>query len=234
MFSPVRIAPSLLSADFMHFDQGVETIIQGGADWLHLDVMDGHFVPNLTMGVPVLKALRTFTDHFIDVHLMISNPLVQLPWFIEAGADLLCVHVEALNEAQVNEAVDLITAAGRMAAVAIRPSTAIESVYPVLDRLDMVLVMSVEPGFSGQIYKEGTDQRVAQLVAEARSRGLSPLIQVDGGINEHTAALVAAAGADVLVAGNAVFKAQDPAFAIAAIRTSAEQARCQALNTEGR
>ena len=204
MFQPVKIAPSILSADFMNLQRDIEAIQAGGAGYVHVDVMDGHFVPNLTMGVPVVKQLKKITDMPLDVHLMISNPLEQLPWFLEAGADIVTVHVEAAAGYQLERAVEMIHAAGAKAAASVKPHTPVEVLAPVMAQLDMVLIMSVEPGFSGQSYIEGSERKVARTVELARAVGAAPLIEVDGGIGVKTAPLVAAAGADVLVCGSAV------------------------------
>ncbi|WP_251212994.1 ribulose-phosphate 3-epimerase [Adlercreutzia murintestinalis] len=225
MFTPVRICPSILSADFAHLGDDVATVAAAGAGYIHIDVMDGHFVPNLTMGVPVVKQLKRCTDVPLDVHLMISNPLTQLPWFIEAGADMLTVHAEAVDEQGLADAVRLIRDAGVQAAVAVKPATPISAVAPVIEEVDMVLVMSVEPGFSGQSYLEGSEDKVAEVVRMARERGCAPLIQVDGGIGRETAPRVCACGADLLVCGNAVFGADDPAQALRDIQTCGQRAR---------
>ena len=229
MFEPVRIAPSILSADFMAMGSDISVIQEAGAGFVHVDVMDGHFVPNLSMGVPLVKQLKKATTLPLDVHLMVSNPLEQIPWFAAAGADSLTVHAEVLYGDALVRAVRLIHEAGCKAAVSLKPKTPVETLRPVLADLDMVLIMSVEPGFSGQSYIEGSDERVAQVVAMAREMGVSPLIQVDGGIGVATAPKVAAAGADVLVCGNAVFAAEDPAAALVAVQNAAEQAREAAL-----
>lgn len=229
MFEPVEIAPSILSADFMNLGRDIALIEEAGAGYVHVDVMDGHFVPNLTMGVPVVKQLKRITNLPLDVHLMISNPLEQLPWFLDAGADSVTVHAEALDAAGLTRAVESIRGAGAKAAVSVKPQTGLGVLAPVIDKVDMVLVMSVEPGFSGQGYIEGSEGRVARVVEMARSVGATPLVQVDGGIGVATAPLVAAAGADVLVCGNAVFAADDPAAALAAVRDAAEKARTAAL-----
>lgn len=230
MYQPVKIAPSILSADFMNLGRDIRMIEDGGAAFVHIDVMDGHFVPNLTMGVPLLKQLKPATGLLCDVHLMIDNPLDELPWFIDAGADLLNVHVEALDEAGLVRAVAQIHEAGLLAAAAIKPKTPVRALEPVIAELDMALVMSVEPGFSGQSYILGSDLRVAEVAALARGAGNEGmLIQVDGGIGLATAPLVAAAGADVLVCGNAVFKAEDPQRAIAEVKAAADEARAAAL-----
>ena len=230
MFEPVKIAPSILSADFMHLGRDIELIERAGAGYVHVDVMDGHFVPNLTMGVPVVKQLKKATDLPLDVHLMISNPLTQLSWFLDVGADIITVHAEALDADGLARAIAAIHAAGAKAAVALKPRTAPGVLAPVIADVDMVLVMSVEPGFSGQSYIEGSDAKVARVVQMARTVGTSPLIQVDGGMGVGTAPLVAAAGADVLVCGNAVFAADDPAAALAAVQVAADEARMSALS----
>ncbi|MEE0706066.1 MAG: ribulose-phosphate 3-epimerase [Adlercreutzia sp.] len=231
MFQPVKIAPSILSANFMDLGADIALIEGAGAAFVHIDVMDGHFVPNLTMGVPLLKQLKPATSLVCDVHLMIDNPLVELPWFIDAGADLLNVHVEALSEADLARAIAQIHEAGLMAAAALKPKTPASALAPVIADLDMALVMSVEPGFSGQSYMAGSEAKVAEVAAMARAAGNEAmLIQVDGGIGTATAPLVAAAGADVLVCGNAVFAAPDPAEALAAVRDAADAARLAALD----
>ncbi len=233
MFQPVKIAPSILSADFMNLARDIRVIEEGGAGYVHVDVMDGHFVPNLTMGVPVVKQLKKITKLPLDVHLMISNPLDQLPWFLEAGADIVTVHAEAAPGYQLERAVELIHEAGAKAAASVKPRTPVEVLSPVMADLDMVLVMSVEPGFSGQSFIEGSDRKVARVVELARAVGANPLIEVDGGIGVATAPLVAAAGADVLVCGNAVCGAADPAAAIATVTRAAEDARAAALTGRG-
>ena len=229
MFEPVKIAPSILSADFMNLGRDVAMLEEAGAGFVHVDVMDGHFVPNLTMGVPVLKQLRRATSLPLDVHLMVENPLEQLPWFLDAGADIVTVHAEALDAEGLARAVSSIHEAGAKAAVSLKPATPPSALAPVLADLDMVLVMSVEPGFSGQGFIEGSEEKVARVAQLARAAGSSPLIEVDGGIGAATAGRVAAAGADVLVCGNAVFAADDPAAALAAVRDAAQKARLAAL-----
>ena len=229
MFESVKIAPSILSADFMHLGGDIAVIEEAGAGYVHVDVMDGHFVPNLTMGVPVVKQLKKATNLPLDVHLMIANPLEQLPWFLDAGADSVTVHAAVLAADQLMRAIAAIHAAGAKAAVSVKPRTTAGALAPVIADVDMVLVMSVEPGFSGQSYIEGSDAKVARIVDMARAVGASPLIQVDGGIGVKTAPLVAAAGADVLVCGNAVFAADDPAAALAAVQAAADEARLAAL-----
>ena len=218
MFQPVKIAPSILSADFMNLERDIRMIERGGAGFVHVDVMDGHFVPNLTIGVPHVKQLSKITDLPLDVHLMIANPLEQLPWFIQAGADMITVHAETLEGQWLDRAIALIHEGGAKACVALKPNTPVEVIAPHIANLDMVLVMSVEPGFSGQSYIEGSEDKVAAVVELARAAGNDDLlIEVDGGICLATAPKVVAAGADVLVCGNAVFAADDPEAAIKAI-----------------
>lgn len=226
MYGPIKIAPSVLSGDFMNMGESIAMIEEAGADIIHVDVMDGHFVPNLSMGVPFVKALNRIAKLPVDVHLMISNPLVQLPWFIEAGAWLITVHYEAFEdpETEIPQAIALLHDAGIKACVSLKPDTPAEVLKPYLADLDMVLIMSVYPGFSGQSYIEGSHLKVAQVRDLARELGCSPLIQVDGGIKDSTVAAVAREGADVLVMGSACFTASDPAAAMASVRARAQEA----------
>lgn len=233
MFQPVKIAPSILSADLMALKADVDLITEAGADYIHVDVMDGHFVPNLTMGIPVVKQLAPYARIPLDVHLMIANPEKQVPWFIEAGADSITVHTEAVSVPQLVKTLEEIRASGVKCAVSIKPGTDIEALAPAVEMVDMILVMSVEPGFSGQSFIAGSDAKVVAVAQMCRAMGCAPLIQVDGGIGLRTAPLVAQAGADVLVCGNAVFKADDPAAAIRDIRRVADEARLKALSAEG-
>ena len=229
MFTQPKIAPSILSADFMNLESQIKLIEDAGAGYVHVDVMDGHFVPNLTIGVPVVKGLKKIARIPLDVHLMISNPLVQLPWYLAAGADMITMHVEAFeNIADMQAAVDQCHEAGVKAALSVKPKTPVDVLAPVIGSLDMVLIMSVEPGFSGQSYIEGSDQKVAAVVAMAKEVGVAPLIEVDGGIGLSTVAGVAAAGVDVFVCGNAVYAQEDPAAALKAIQAAAEAAQPQA------
>lgn len=229
MFQSVRIAPSILSADFIHLGRDIETIEQAGAGFVHVDVMDGHFVPNLTMGVPLVKQLKKATALPLDVHLMIDNPETQIPWFLDAGADSVTVHVEPVDALALLRCIETIHSAGAKAAVSIKPNTPVSFLEPVIEDVDMVLVMSVEPGFSGQSYIKGSERKVAQVARMARAAGVEPLIEVDGGIGRATAPLVAAAGADVLVCGNAVFGAEDPAAALCEVQAAAQEAQDRAL-----
>lgn len=220
MFGDIKISPSILSADFLNFERDIHMLEEGGTDFLHVDVMDGHFVPNLTMGVPLVKRLKAVTDVPLDVHLMISNPLYQLDWYLDAGADLVSIHIEALaDDDEVHTAIEKIRSAGARPALTLKPDCSIDRIAPYIADLDMVLVMSVFPGFSGQSYIEGSEDRVGEVAALAKAANSNLLIEVDGGISaERTAGLVCAQGADVLVAGSGVFKAPDPKAAIGLLR----------------
>ncbi|MBE6472107.1 MAG: ribulose-phosphate 3-epimerase [Coriobacteriaceae bacterium] len=230
MFQPIKIAPSILSADFMNLERDIRMIEEGGAGYVHVDCIDGHFAPNMTIGVPHVKQLKRVANIPLDVHLMISNPLVQLPWFLEAGADMVTVHAEALEGQQMNEAVEMIHEAGAKACISIKPKTPASVLAGVIASLDMALVMSVEPGFSGQGYIEGSEDKVAEVARMAREAGNDGLlIEVDGGIGVKTVERVCAAGADVIVCGNAVFGAEDPKAAIANISELGNAARQAAL-----
>ena len=223
----ISIAPSILSADFGHLEDEVADIA-ADADFVHVDVMDGHFVPNLTIGPAHVAALKQATDLPLDVHLMIDNPLVQLPWYLDAGADGVTVHLEACaDEDEVLSCAETIRAAGAAPALAINPETPVSVIGDALFGVfDMFLVMSVHPGFSGQSFIEDTPDKVSELTARLFAAGIERDIEVDGGIGVQTAPLVAAAGANVLVAGNAVFKAAERGQAIESIRDAALGACC--------
>ena len=227
MQQPVRIAPSILSADFAKLGEEVRSIDAAGADWIHIDVMDGHFVPNLTIGPGVVKALRPHSAKPFDVHLMISPVDNFLDAFAEAGADIITVHVE--SGPHVHRSLQAIRALGKKAGVTLNPGTPVETIEPVIDLVDLILVMSVNPGFGGQTFIPFAVEKVARLRALC---GMRPIdIEVDGGVTPETAPLVAQAGANVLVAGSAVFKGGKPdAYRanIAAIRNAAALARGEA------
>ena len=202
------VAPSMLSADFGHLDRDTRMIDRSAAEWVHIDVMDGVFVPNISFGFPVLKAIRRATTKFLDVHLMIVEPEKYVERFVEAGADLVTFHLEAT--ADPAECIARIRRAGAKVGLSIKPATPVEALRRWLSEVDLVLIMSVEPGFGGQSFIEGSIARIRELRTLARELGLGTIIEVDGGISAANARAVYDAGAEVLVAGSAVFKASDP------------------------
>ncbi|ADU25628.1 ribulose-phosphate 3-epimerase [Ethanoligenens harbinense] len=212
----VKIAPSILSADFSCLGEELQKIEAAGADLVHIDVMDGHFVPNLTFGPPVVRALRGCTPLPFDVHLMMDDPGSLLGAFLDAGADSVTLHIEACKQPQA--LLNRLHEAGVGAALSVKPGTPAETVFPFLDQLSMVLVMTVEPGFGGQKLIPETLRKAAAIRQECARRGLALDIEVDGGINAQTAVNAVQSGANVLVAGSAVFGAADMAAAIRTLR----------------
>lgn len=212
----VKIAPSILAADFAHLADEVQRVEAAGADLLHVDVMDGHFVPNLTIGPPVIKALNAVTRLPLDVHLMVEEPDVLLADFIEAGSDNLTVHVEACRH--LHRTIQRIKEAGVKASVVLNPATPLHMVHEILPELHMVLLMSVNPGFGGQSFIPSTLEKIRVLKQEITARNLQVAIEVDGGVKPSNARAIREAGADILVAGTAVFDQQDYDQAIRALR----------------
>ena len=212
----VKIAPSILSADFCNLERDIQRIHT--ADWVHVDVMDGAFVPNITIGVPVVKSIRRHTDMFLDVHLMVDKPIRYVGEFCKAGADLVCIHLEADHPTHIPQALDIIEAHGVKKAVALRPITSPEAILAYIRQLDMVLVMTVEPGFGGQAFMESQLKTIARVREIINQYNHQCGLEVDGGINHDTAEKVVAAGANVLVAGSAVYGASDIPAAIASLR----------------
>jgi ribulose-phosphate 3-epimerase len=205
----IKVAPSILSADFARLGSEVEDIRLGGADYVHFDVMDGRFVPNLSIGIPVLKSLRKATEMFIDAHLMILEPVRYTEAFCKAGADLVNVHVEADSSERILAAIDTVKKLGKKAGVTLKPGTPAEAVLPYLDLVDLVLVMTVEPGFGGQSFMADMMPKLKKISEYIREKNPGCELEVDGGVNVETAKTCVENGANVLVAGSAYFKAAD-------------------------
>lgn len=218
----IKIAPSILAADFSKLGQEVLEVEQAGADWIHIDVMDGHFVPNISFGAVVVDALRPLTNLPLDVHLMIENPDRYIEDFANAGADYITVHVEAAPH--LHRTIQLIRSLGVKPGVVLNPHTPIETIQHVLEDIDLVLFMTVNPGFGGQKFIHSVVPKIEQLSQIIRERGLDIEIQIDGGINEETIVPCAKAGANVFVAGSAIYSQKDRAAALQGIKQAGEEA----------
>ena len=212
----MKIAPSILASDYANLQTELDRI--AGSDYIHVDVMDGHFVPNISIGAPVVSAIKKVCTVPFDIHLMISNPLQYAEAFAGAGADMICFHIE--SDSDTAQTIDKILSLGKQAAIAVKPGTEIDAVIPFLDRLAMVLVMTVEPGFGGQSFMEGVMPKIEKL----RALGYQGDIEVDGGINPDTIKIAAKAGANVFVAGSAVFRSDSPKDTIATLKNNAYEA----------
>lgn len=215
----IKISPSILSSDYGNLSSELKRMEACGADMLHIDVMDGHFVPNITLGAPIVKCIRKSSTLPFDVHLMISDPYKYIPDFVNAGSDIITFHAEA--DSDIEKTIDLILASGKKAGLSVKPKTPVEAVYPYLDKLSMVLVMTVEPGFGGQSFMEDMMPKVSAVRSEIDRRGLDVDVQVDGGINKDTISIAAKAGANVFVSGNAIFSSDNAEKTIADFKARA-------------
>lgn len=213
----VKVAPSVLSANFAELKKDLDSIKEAGADWVHYDVMDGHFVPNISFGYSILKDISKVTDLFLDVHLMISDPGKYVDEFIQAGADMIVFHIEAVDSKEnINELIEYIHSQNVQVGISIKPATSVSDITDYLNKIDLILVMSVEPGFGGQSFQEGALDKIKEL-SELQSQ-YNYLIEVDGGINEVTGKSCKDAGVDVLVAGSYVFNQEDRKKAIDSLK----------------
>ena len=215
-----KISPSILSADFVNLERDIRALTPAGADYVHVDVMDGIFVPNITIGIPVVAAIRKITELPLDVHLMIDRPLRYVDDFCKAGSDILTVHVEADTEENTLAALKRIRALGVKPAISVKPKTPAEAVLPYLPYCDLILVMTVEPGFGGQAFMEDMMPKLKQIRAYIDAQNPTCELEVDGGINEKTALICRENGANVLVAGSAYFKSADPAVFVKKVKAS--------------
>ncbi|MDR2665332.1 MAG: ribulose-phosphate 3-epimerase [Oscillospiraceae bacterium] len=214
----VKISPSLLSADFARLGEDIESV--RSADYLHFDVMDGVFVPNISVGFPVLEAVRRVTDIALDVHLMVTRPARYAERFARAGADIVSFHIEADTPGGITKAISGVASAGKTPGIAIKPATPVAAVLPYIDSIGIVVVMSVEPGYGGQKFMAGALEKISELRGAIEARGARCELEVDGGINAETAALCVRAGADVLVSGNDLFGAADRAARMGQLRAA--------------
>ena len=213
-----KIAPSILSADFANLERDIHDLERNGADWVHVDIMDGIFVPNISIGIPVVQALRPVTDLPLDVHLMIDRPIRYVEQFVKAGADWLTIHVESDQPQNILEALDKIHALGCKAGIVLKPKTPAEAAIPYLEKCDMVLIMTVEPGFGGQKFMQDMMPKMKKIREMLDEVNPSCLVEVDGGVDATTHTLCKENGADVLVAGSAYFKAADRAAFVKTIQ----------------
>ena len=214
----IKVSPSILSADFVNLERDIRALTPAGADYVHVDVMDGEFVPNITIGIPVVAAIRKITDLPLDVHLMIDRPIRYVDDFCKAGSDILTVHVEADTEENTLTALKRIRENGVKPAISVKPKTPAEAVLPYLPYCDLILVMTVEPGFGGQSFMIDMMPKLKQIRSYIDAQNPSCELEVDGGVNETTAMICRENGANVLVAGSAYFKAEDPAKFVAAVK----------------
>lgn len=216
----IKVSPSILAADFVNLERDIRAMVPAGADYVHIDVMDGLFVPNISIGLPVVSAIRKITDLVLDVHLMIDRPIRYVERFCQAGADILTIHIEADTEEYNLEALRMIRAQGVKAAISVKPKTPAEAVLPYLDLCDLILVMTVEPGFGGQSFMADMMPKVTKIREYITQRDLACELEVDGGVNTETGHTCVQAGADVLVAGSAYFKSKDPAAFVETLKAN--------------